>query len=58
MANQITPDDPKKFTMIAFLAFVVVFVVAMIMMLVHGNYERTANGETQYNTQVNEPSGD
>lgn len=55
MANHTTPEDPKKFTMIAFLAFVVVFVVAMIMMLMHGNVEYSPTGERQYQTQLVEP---
>ena len=55
MSGQTSPNDPRKFTVTAFIAFVVVFVIAMLMMLMHGDYEHTANGERHYNTQVNEP---
>ena len=55
MASHSAPSDPKKFTIIAFCAFVVVFVFAMIMMLWHGDYEHNEHGERHYNTQVNEP---
>lgn len=52
MARNTTPNDPRKFTLTAFIAFVVVFVVAMLMMLWHGNSEHSANGEIHYNTRV------
>ena len=54
MASQKAPNDPKKFTMIAFIAFVTVFVFAMIMMLWHGDFEHKQN-ERHYNTRVMEP---
>jgi hypothetical protein len=56
MANHSSPSDAKKFTMVAFIAFVVVFVFVMIMMLWHGGYQRGADGKVHYDTQVNEPS--
>ena len=55
MSDKSTPNDPGKFTVMAFVAFVVVFVFAMIMMLWHGDFSHTENGERHYNTQVNEP---
>ena len=55
MASHNAPNDTKRFTLIAFIAFVVVFVFVMIMMLWHGSYSHDANGEIHYNTQVNEP---
>ena len=55
MASQNAPDDPRKFTMIAFIAFAVVFVFAMIMMLWHGSFTHSENGERHYETHVNEP---
>jgi len=51
MSNLTTPNDPKKFTLVAFIAFVVVFVFAMIMMLWHGDFEHS-HGERHYNTRV------
>ena len=55
MSNHSAPSDTRKFTMIAFIAFVVVFVFAMIMMLWHGNVDYSANGERHYQTEVKEP---
>ncbi len=55
MANLNAPNDSKRFTLIAFIAFVAVFVFVMIMMLWHGNYTHNKGGEIHYNTQVNEP---
>jgi hypothetical protein len=55
MSGYTTPTDPKKFTIVAFAAFVTVFVFAMIMMLWHGDFEHSENGERNYNTQVYEP---
>ena len=52
MSDHSTPNDPKKFTLIAFTAFVVVFVFAMIMMLWHGDFEHTEHGERHYDTKV------
>ena len=49
------PNDPKRFTLIAFTAFVVLFVIIMVMMLWRGSYSRDAEGKIHYNTQVNEP---
>ena len=54
MANHSAPGDTKKFTVIAFTAFVIVFVFAMLMMLWHGNVE-SSNGERHYQTEVKEP---
>jgi hypothetical protein len=55
MADHNAPNDSKRFTLIAFIAFVVVFVFVMIMMLWHGSYSQDTTGEIHYNTQVNEP---
>ncbi len=55
MSANISPNDPKKFTIIAFAAFVTVFVFLMIMMIWHGDYEHSENGGRQYNTQICEP---
>jgi len=55
MSDINTPNDPRKFTVMAFIAFVVVFVFAMLMMLWHGDFNHSENGERHYNTQVNEP---
>lgn len=52
MARNTTPNDPRKFMLTAFIAFVVVFVFAMLMMLWHGNVEYSANGERHYDTRV------
>ena len=52
MADHSTPNDPKKFTLVAFIAFVVVFVFAMIMMLWHGDVEHNEHGERHYETRV------
>ena len=57
MANHRSPADAKKFTIIAFVAFVTVFVFAMIMMVWHGDVGHNENGERHYNTQVYEPQG-
>ena len=54
MANKAAPNDIRKFIMIAFLAFAVVFVFAMLMMLWHGNV-KVYDGQRHYQTQVNEP---
>lgn len=54
MSNHSAPDDPKKFVLNTFIAFVIVFVFAILMMLWHGDYEHS-NGEFHYNTRVMEP---
>jgi hypothetical protein len=54
MSNHSAPHDPKKFTMMVFISFVVVFVVVMLMMLFHGDVNIT-NGERHYQTELNEP---
>ena len=54
MANHSAPGDPKKFTVMVFISFVVVFVFVMLMMLWHGNAEYS-NGERHYQTEVKEP---
>jgi len=56
MSDHSTPGDVKGYTITVFIAFVAVFVFVMLMMLWQGDYEKNANGEFQYNTQVNEPS--
>ena len=56
MAHHNAPNDPRRFTLQVFIAFVVIFVFVMLMMLWHGSYERGNDGELHYNTQVNEPS--
>ena len=58
MASHIVPNDPKRFTLHVFIAFVIVFVFVMLMMLWRGSYEMDQNGEIHYNTQVNEPATD
>ena len=55
MADQNPPNDSKRFTLVAFIAFVVVFVFVMIMMLWRGSYTHGSDGKIHYNTQVNEP---
>ena len=55
MSDITTPNDPKKFTLMIFVAFVVVFVFAMLMMLWHGDVEHSEHGERHYNTKVVEP---
>ena len=55
MSGYTSPNDPKKFTVVAFVAFAVVFVFAMLMMLWHGDYEHNEHGERHYNTKVVEP---
>lgn len=55
MAGYTSPNDPKKFTLIAFIAFVVVFVVVMLMMLWHGDVTYGKQGERLYETRVVEP---
>jgi len=54
MSNHSAPHDPKKFTVMTFISFVVVFVFVMLMMLWHGDVN-SENGERHYQTQVNEP---
>jgi hypothetical protein len=54
MANNTAPNDPKKFTMMVFISFVVVFVFVMLMMLFHGDV-KVDNGERHYQTELNEP---
>lgn len=56
MAEHNAPNDTKSFTLTAFIAFVVVFVFAMLMMLWHGDYQRDAEGKMNYDTRVNEPT--
>ncbi len=48
------PIEPKKFILTAFIAFVVVFVFAMLMMLLSGDYSHDESGR-HYNTKVVEP---
>jgi len=55
MASHNAPNDVKRFTLIAFIAFVVVFVFVMIMMLWRGSYSEDSQRKIHYNTQVNEP---
>ena len=55
MSDITTPTDPKKFTLIAFVAFVVVFVFAMLMMLWQGDFSHNEHGERHYNTKIVEP---
>ena len=56
MADHNTSNDTKSFTLTAFIAFVVVFVFAMLMMLWHGDTSHDGEGNTHYNTRVNEPT--
>jgi hypothetical protein len=55
MSQHSAPTDPKKFMVIAFIAFVVVFVFVMIMMLWSGDVYHSNDGERHYNTRVVEP---
>ncbi|MEP6468069.1 MAG: hypothetical protein ABJB05_17285 [Parafilimonas sp.] len=55
MSNHSAPHDPKKFTIMVFISFVVVFVFVMLFMLWHGDVHYSANGEVHYQTQLNEP---
>ncbi len=54
MSNHSAPTDPKKFILHTFIAFVIAFVFAMLMMLWHGDSEHT-DGHFHYNTRVMEP---
>ncbi len=56
MSDHNAPTDSKSFTLTAFIAFVVVFVFAMIMMLWHGNTTRDADGNVHYETHVSGPT--
>ena len=56
MADHNAPNDTKSFTLTAFIAFVVVFVFAMIMMLWHGSSNRDSAGNVHYETHVAEPT--
>ncbi|MBV9962719.1 MAG: hypothetical protein JO072_10765 [Parafilimonas sp.] len=56
MANAKPVFDTQKFTLTLIISFVVVVVFSMLMMLWHGSYEKDAQGNTHYNTRVNEPS--
>ncbi len=56
MAHHSAPHDVKRFTLTAFIAFVVVFVFVMLMMLWHGPSSRDAEGKTHYETRVSEPT--
>ncbi|MBS1744824.1 MAG: hypothetical protein JST21_01500 [Bacteroidetes bacterium] len=55
MSAPVTPNDPKKFTVLAFTSFVVAFVFAMLMMLWHGDFTQLENGKMHYNTKIVEP---
>jgi hypothetical protein len=55
MSDITSPNDPKKFTLMAFVAFVVVFVFAMLMMLWHGDVEHNEHGNRHYDTKIVEP---
>jgi hypothetical protein len=56
MAEHSSPHDVKRFTLMVFISFVIVFVFVMLMMLWHGDTTRDADGKTHYNTRVNEPT--
>ncbi len=56
MSDHNTPNDAQGFTLTAFIAFVVVFVFAMLMMLWHGDTQKDTNGTPHYNTRTNEPT--
>ena len=55
MSDITTPNDSKKFTLMVFVAFVVVFVFTMLMMLWHGDVEHNEHGERHYDTKVINP---
>ena len=50
------PHDVKRFTLTAFIAFVVVFVFVMLMMLWHGPVSHDTDGKSHYETSVSEPT--
>ncbi len=56
MSSHHAPHDVKAFMLTAFMAFVVVFVFAMLMMLWHGTSNHDAEGKTHYETHVAEPT--
>ena len=56
MSNHSAPDDPKKFVLNTFIAFVIVFVFVMLMMLWRGPVNHDADGKAHYETRVSEPT--
>ncbi|HVX25115.1 MAG TPA: hypothetical protein VHB70_02140 [Parafilimonas sp.] len=56
MSAHSDPHDVKGFTVTTFIAFVVVFVFAMMMMLWHGSTFKSDDGKTHYETRVSEPT--
>ena len=56
MSDHNAPNDPRSFTLTAFIAFVVVFVFVMLMMLWHGDTSKDSEGNTHYQTNVAEPT--
>lgn len=56
MARPSAPHDVKRFTLMVFISFVVVFVFVMLMMLWHGNADHDADGKIHYETRVSEPT--
>ena len=56
MADHFAPHDIKRFTLMVFISFVIVFVFVMLMMLWHGPVTHDANGKAHYETRVSEPT--
>ena len=56
MADHSAPHDVKRFTLMVFISFVIVFVFVMLMMLWHGTAYKGADGKTHYETPVHEPT--
>ena len=56
MAAHSAPHDVKRFTVMVFIYFVIVFVFAMLMMLWHGPVYKGDDGKTHYGTRVSEPT--
>jgi len=53
---QSAPHVVKRFTLMVFISFVIVFVFVMLMMLWHGPVSHDADGKTHYDTRVSEPT--
>ncbi len=56
MAHHSAPHDVKRFTLMVFISFVIVFFFVMLMMLWHGSSYHGADGKTHYETRVDEPT--
>ena len=56
MSDYSAPHDVKRFTLMVFISFVIVFVFVMLMMLWHGPSSHDADGKAHYETRVSEPT--